>query len=116
MTPRAHIPAAVEAELSNARTALDLGNDGKARVCARRAAGAVLAAFYGTAGQGPDAMGLLVRASDDRTLPDNVRAAAFRLTTRVGERDVRPFSTDPVGDARTIVDAVSARTGPDGAP
>lgn len=105
---------AVAAELEKARVALAGGNDGKARVCARRAVGTALNHFYAVAGaamRGTDAMSLLLRASDDGTLPDRARAAAFRLTTKISERNARPFSDDPVGDARIIVDAVLPETG-----
>lgn len=107
MTESRQARVAAESEMDAVREALRAGNDGKARVCARRAAGVVLRPYYagtGATGGGPDAMNLLLRASDDRSLPDRVRVAALRLTTKVAERDSRPFSEDPAGDARIIVD------------
>lgn len=97
-------------ELDRARAAISEGNDGKARVCARRAAGIALAAHYRSRGGGEwsgDAQTLLVRAAADDTLSSGVREAAVRLTTHVTQRDSRPFSTDPVSDANTIVADIS---------
>jgi hypothetical protein len=96
----------IDAELDRARAALASGNDGKARVCARRGAGIALRAHYRASAGGEwngDAQSLLLKASTDPLLGPEVRDAALRLTTSVTRKDSAPFSTDPVGDALSIV-------------
>ncbi len=82
------------------------GNQGRARVCARRAVGAFIQSIpdlpvdYGT-----HAMANLRGISADEALPDEIRAAADRLLG--GARSVLNggiFSTDPLGDAVRIID------------
>jgi len=100
----------VRAELDRARAALSEGNDGKARVCARRAAGVVLAAHYRSKGGGGwsgDAQTLLVKAASDGAFSPGAREAAVRLTTSVTRRESLPFSTDPVADALLIISDLS---------
>jgi len=100
----------IRAELDRARAALSEGNDGKARVCARRAAGVVLAAHYRSKGEGEwsgDAQTLLGKAASDEALSPGGREAAARLTTSVTQRDSGPFSTDPVADALLIISDLS---------
>ncbi|MEW5853449.1 MAG: hypothetical protein AB2A00_32030 [Myxococcota bacterium] len=104
----------IERELEAAVTALTEGNEGKARVCARRAAGQAVAWLMSThplPGFGTDAMAHLTALQRHPDFPDEVRAAAVRLTTSVRDRDVLPFSTDPLGDARIIVAHVRSRLG-----
>jgi len=118
MTDPTATRTAAEAELAKAREAMDAGNEGMARVCARRAAGHVLGAYYGRAGKTgrpSDAVGLLMLASEDASLSDRTRAAAFRLTTRVSERHARPLTEDPAADARTIIGELLPPPGEQGA-
>jgi len=101
----------IAAELEGARTALASGNEGRARVRARRAAGVALRAHYRDGSDGAwngDAQSLLARASADPALPPAARDASLRLTTSVTKQASRPFSTDPVGDANAIVSAIVA--------
>jgi len=103
----------IEAELRQAQVALGQGNDGKARVCARRASGAALRAWFraGGAAAGPaDALSLLKLAAADTGLPGELRQAAARLSTAVTDRDRLAFSDDPVGDAGIIVGAIESLT------
>jgi hypothetical protein len=102
----------VTAELERARAALSAGNDGKARVCARRAAGIALRAFYlSAAGEGwkGDTVSLLLKASGDPGIPADARSASLRLTTPVTRKDTAPFSTDPIADARLIVSTIDGQ-------
>ena len=99
----------IEHELSTAREALKIGNEGKARVCARRAAGQAITWFlskYPRPHWQADAMNQLLNMKSDETFPDNVRNAALRLTTKISERFTYPFSNDPIDDAKTIIDAI----------
>lgn len=99
-------PDVIEQELDAAEAALKIGNEGKARVCARRAvaiaAEAWLARHSVQAGQ-TDAMAHLRRIQEDDSFPSSIRQAAERLTTTVTRRDSAPFTSDPIGDARLII-------------
>jgi hypothetical protein len=100
----------IEAELTLAREAQAAGQPGKARVCARRAAGWAIREWYRRvegAGWGGDALKQLSRLRDDERAPEAVRQAAARLTTKVDEHHELPFDADPVEDARTLIAFVS---------
>jgi hypothetical protein len=45
------------------------------------------------------------------TTPDELRAAAQRLTTRVAEDHSLPFKEDPISDAEMIVRALKTESG-----
>ena len=98
--------APIEAELTLARQAQAAANPGRARVCARRAAGWAVRAWYearaGSARQG-DALKQLRRLAADAAVPEPVRAAAVRLVTKVDVDHTLPFDDDPVVDARLII-------------
>lgn len=96
----------IEAELLHAREAQAASQPGKARVCARRAAGWATRAWYQHregAGWRGDAVKQLRRLRDDPAAPEAIRQAAERLTTKVDENHALPFDHDPVDDARLIV-------------
>ncbi|MDR4494193.1 MAG: hypothetical protein R3B74_07185 [Nitrospirales bacterium] len=95
-----------EQELAAAETAWNSGNDGKARVCVRRAVAIADATWLATQSDQPfrgDAMAHLRRIRQDLSLPGSVREAAKRLSTAVHQKDAAPFSKDPIGDARIII-------------
>lgn len=96
----------LERELHHALAAQAEGNAGKARVCARRAAGLAIRAYYrrvdGTP-WGGDAMTQLNRMQTDTAVPELVRAAAARLSTKVDFDHQLPFEQDAIEDARRIV-------------
>jgi hypothetical protein len=96
----------MEQELSMAEEALKVGNEGKARVCARRAVALADDAWLATGSNQPfrgDAMAHLRRIQQDLSLPLSIREAAERLSTSVTRQDSDPFTTDPIGDARIII-------------
>lgn len=96
----------IEKELADAERARRTGNNGMVRVCARRAAGAAIAFWLQSnprAGWGVDAMSQLQSLQMDTTLPQNIRDAAMRLTTRITHQFTSPFSADPAGDSREII-------------
>jgi hypothetical protein len=96
----------IEQELSAGEAAQRMGNDGRARVCARRAvalADDAWLARHSIQGRPMDAMGHLRRIQEDESLPPSIRQAAERLTTSVTRRDAAPFTTDPIADARTMI-------------
>jgi hypothetical protein len=104
----------IEVELTRAVQAQLEGNPGKARVCARRAAGWATRAYYQHI-DGPhwggDAMTQLKRLQNDAAVPEPVRAAAARLTTKVNFDHTLPFEADAVEDARGIIEFARSQAG-----
>jgi hypothetical protein len=99
-------PRAIDHELTLARQAQAAANPGRARVCARRAAGWAVRAWYEAAKGGTwqgDALKQLRRLAADAAVPEPVRAAAVRLVTKVDLDHTLPFHDDPVVDARLII-------------
>lgn len=100
----------LERELQRALAAQAAGNAGQARVCARRAAGLAIRAYYQQrdgAGWGGDALAQLKRLQADEFVPERVRAAAARLATTVDFDHSLPFTEDPIEDAWGIIGFVS---------
>jgi uncharacterized protein (UPF0147 family) len=96
----------IEQELAEAEEAIKIGNDGKARVCARRAVALADDAWLGTRSNQPfrgDAMAHLRRIQQDLSMPLPIREAAERLCTAITRKDSGPFTTEPIGDARIII-------------
>jgi hypothetical protein len=102
MTPA----ALIEQELAAAETARQDSNDGKARVCARRAVALATEAWLARLPlprwRG-DAMEHLRQIQQDASFPSSIRQAAERLSTSVTRQLAAPFTTDPVADARLII-------------
>ena len=98
--------AQIEQELAAAETARQDSNDGKARVCARRAVALATEAWL-TRLPLPrwrgDAMEHLRKIQQDASFPRPIRQAAERLSTSVIRQFTAPFTTDPVADARLII-------------
>ena len=99
--------AAIVAELQMAATARSGGNEGKARVCARRAAGWAIRGWMerrGVRQRGQSAHRYLEGAKLDRSLPAHIRTAAAHLVIRINEDHVLPIDADVLDDARVLVD------------
>lgn len=99
----------IDEELEAARQARAAGNEGKARVCARRAAGwAIGLSFEGEvpAQQRVNAYGLLRWYRRRPSASAQLRAAAERLTARITEEHTLPHEQDPLEDARRLVKAL----------
>jgi len=96
----------IEQELEAAQAAQQNGNDGKARVCARRAVARATEAWLARLPlprwRG-DAMAHLRKIRQDTSFPLPIRQAAERLSTSVTRQHAAPFTTDPVADARLII-------------
>jgi hypothetical protein len=105
--------ALVEHELAAAETARKDGNDGKARVCVRRAVALVteawLAGLPHPLWRG-DAMEHLRQIERHASFPLAIRQAAERLSTAVPHRHVAPFTIDPLADARVIIEYLAANS------
>ena len=96
----------IEKEFAAAREAREVGNDGRMRVCARRAAGLAIRWFlskHERDGWGSDALRQLQHLKEDEFFPQEVRDAAMRLITKVSDKFTYAFATDPVEDATLIV-------------
>ena len=101
----------IERELATAEAALKADNDGKARVCARRAVALATEAWLERLPVRKwrgDAMEYLRQIQQDVSFPLPIRQAAERLSTAVPKRHEAPFTSDPIGDARLIIAHLSA--------
>jgi len=109
MTPA----ALIEQELAAAEAARKNSNDGKARVCARRAVALATEAWLARLPlprwRG-DAMEHLRQIQQDASFPLPIRQAAERLSTPVTRQLAAPFTTDPVADARLIIAHLGSTT------
>ena len=100
----------VEQELRLARSSREQGNEGRARVCARRAAGwAVESIFEHDQGHSlpeSNAYRFLIWLKEQGQFPPLIQQAAERLTTRVDQEFNLPFDEDPIEDAERIIEWV----------
>ena len=95
----------IDAELNRAKKALEEGNIGMTRVCARRACGSAISFWLEDnprQGYGESAMIQLRSIQSDDTVPKEVKDAAERFTTRVTNQSDSPFTDDPIADAKII--------------
>jgi hypothetical protein len=98
--------ALIERELAAAEAAAKDSNDGKARVCARRAVALATEAWLERLPVRKwrgDAMEYLRQIQQDASFPLPIRQAAERLSTPVTRQQTAPFTADPIGDARLII-------------
>ena len=106
--------ALIEQELAAADAAREERNDGKARVCARRAVALAtetwLAQFPLPRWRG-DTMEHLRQIQQSEAFPLPIRQAAERLSTAVTRQHTAPFTTDPIADARLIITHLSSADG-----
>ncbi len=99
----------IQAEFEKAERARARGNEGQARVCARRAAGLAAREFFarrGTSVRTPSAYDLLQLAAEDTELPASVRQSAARLTLRVDEAFKLPADVDLLAEARLFCEGL----------
>jgi hypothetical protein len=92
-------------ELENARIARKDGMEGRARVCARRAAGAAFAKLLSDNYQVPGVsmMNALSLACENGRFPLEVQNAARRLTLSVDANHELPEKIDLIAEAETII-------------
>lgn len=96
----------IDVELIKAKKALKEGNDGMARVCARRACGNAISFWLEVnqhQGYGESSMNQLKSIQADDTVPEEVKDAAKRLTAQISDRSGSSISSDPINDANTII-------------
>ncbi len=99
----------IEAEFAAARASRTAGNEGRARVCARRAAGLALGIYYAESlAEIPpqSAYKLLQWFSLREEIPQELRDAAKRLIVRVTTEFELPHRQDPLHDARLIAETI----------
>ena len=97
----------IDTEFEKAEEARARGNEGQARVCARRAAGIAVREFYARRGEiirTPSAYDLLNKLIDDESVPDGLRQASSYLILRVNEEFKLPVNVDLVAEARKLCD------------
>lgn len=95
-----------EVELRNGIESLNIGNFGKARVCARRACFAIIDFWLKDHKEfkwGNNAISIQESVKDETSFPNEIRDTAKRLTTKVDQNFSTGFNENPIDDAKTIV-------------
>ncbi len=96
----------IEAELEKAERARLNENEGRARVCARRAAGMAARDFLrrqGVQTRNSSAYETLKTLAVYAGLAPELRSAAEHLTTRVNEEFTLPVDVDLIAEARNLI-------------
>jgi len=98
--------ARAEAELTRGRQAEREGNNGMARVCSRRAVGAMVEAWMTLdphSAYGTHTMSALRGLIEDERTPPDVKTAANRLQHGIRAVGTDMFPHSPIEDAETII-------------
>jgi hypothetical protein len=98
-----------EAEIEQAKLARVSGNEGKARVCARRAAGIVIGEYFRRTGEpapSTSAYDRLRSLANMPGLPEGTRQAAERLLLRVTPEYQLPIEADLINDAAWLCETL----------
>ncbi|HEX6036128.1 MAG TPA: hypothetical protein VFY83_16940 [Anaerolineales bacterium] len=93
----------IESELEKAQEARARGNEGQARVCARRAAGIAAREYLerqGVRSPSVSAYDLLNLLKEDPRLSTDLKSIADHLTIRVTEEFKLPVDVDLIAEAR----------------
>jgi len=96
----------VQGELLLAEQSRKEGNEGRARVCARRAAGTAAQLFldrHQRIIRGENSFQSLKTLKDKEELPDRVQLAVSRLIQRVNEEHQLPPDIDLIHEARLVI-------------
>lgn len=104
--------AQLNLEFERAEAARERGNEGQARVCARRAAGIAIREYYARRGQSvrtPSAYELLQLLADEPHLSSDLKQAAKYLTLRVTEEFKLPVDVDLLVEAHKLCDGLLAK-------
>ena len=99
----------IEKEFIKAEQARAKGNEGQARVCARRAAGIAIREYLTQNGTPPpslSAVNLLDLLKNDPLLSPGLKLIADHLTLRVTEEFKLPVDADLVAEARKLCDGL----------
>lgn len=98
-------PAELEHELGRAREARLRGNEGRARVCARRAAGIAARIYlhqHGVEIGSTNVVDLLNRMLEDPDIDQNLKRQISLFTLRVDTKFELPSGVDLVAEAQTL--------------
>jgi hypothetical protein len=99
----------IQSEFERAEIARKQGNEGQARVCARRAAGIAIREYYTRRGKivrTPSAYDLLQLLADEPQLAPELKQAATYLILRVNEEFKLPVDVDMLDEARKLCDGL----------
>ena len=99
----------LQSEFERAEAARTRGNEGQARVCARRAAGIAIREYYARRGQSvrtPSAYDLLQLLAEEPHLSPDLKQAAAYLTLRVTEEFKFPVDVDLLDEAHKLCDGL----------
>jgi hypothetical protein len=99
----------VTREMDDALAARARGQEGRARVCFRRAAGWAIASLQANVDQEShlgNALEALTWFGAELRFQQELRESAIRLTTRVSDDHTLPFEQDPQSDAERLIDFV----------
>lgn len=102
-----------ELEFERAADARARGNEGQARVCARRAAGIAIREYYARRGhliRTPSAYDLLQLLTEEPDVALELKQAAAYLTLRVTEEFKLPIDVDLLDEARKLCDGLLTET------
>lgn len=92
-------------EMRRGRQARAAGNEGMARVCARRAAGAVIREYYrrqGMAPRGYSALNALKDLAQSPRVPDRVREIAAHFVWPITQEHTLPGEADLLAEAEWL--------------
>jgi HEPN domain-containing protein len=99
----------IRAEIERAEKARARGNEGQARVCARRAAGIAAREYLARRGEivrTPSAYDLLNLLKDDPRLPLDLKQIAEHLTLRVNEEFKLPVDIDLIAESKKFCEEI----------
>jgi len=99
----------LQTEFERAESARSHGNEGQARVCARRAAGIVIREYYARREQlvrTPSAYDLLNLLAGEPDLTSELKQSIAFLTLRVDKEFKLPANVDLLDEARKLCDAL----------
>ena len=103
----------IQEELLLAKQSRSEGNEGRARVCARRAAGAAAQEYLQKAGSGDrveNALESLIALKSELDLPERVARAIDFLLQRVDLDHNLPFDVDLIDEAATVIQYIDNGT------
>jgi hypothetical protein len=100
----------IEIEIRKALLARNNGNEGQARVCARRAAGIAIRKYFlqkNLPNAHKSAYELLLAYINEPDIPANTRQIAVNLTMRVSESFRLPVNVDLIEEARSLCEQLN---------
>lgn len=110
---RPEVRKKIQQELLQGEAARDQGLEGRARVCARRAAGAAIREYLEQRGEpspGPSAVDALEYLRSASGFLPQIQTVADHLLARVDENHQLPVDVDLLAEARWLVQALESLT------